>query len=1076
MVNDNATPGNNYFYGTGPTGTKGFFLLSSAGVTSLTGTAGQITVSASIGAITLSLPSALTGINSITSVAGQNLVLATGTTGTAATFTSATNALTLSQGALTFTGATTVTGGAGNMTIVSGTGASRTLIFQTTTSGSVATTALTLDATQGGTLVGNLTVSGTGTSSFAATSNVVIGATTTAAANGLTIVNQVNDYTDGLRVVGTDTNYWVHTVAGGTAFWSYNGVADTWKITSAGNATLVGNLTVSGTGASTLGAANSVFTMNGAVASTTTSTGTLIISGAGGLGVGGAINVGTTGTFTGNVTAPDYLLGTSGPSVKSSLGARGPRQGLGFDGIGGADFSGISALGTTAGTISMWVNCTNTSGSSFLTTNAAGSYYLRLNGTTPTFTTDGGAVTGPAITAGKWHLITTVINGNGTAVVYTDGIAGTSGPITANLSTAFDTIGKYGSPYFTGRLAQPLILNYAKTAAEVLSLFETGVPPVSDYNSASNTAINSGTFINYGGTGTFSGASATGFQIVNTAGVFPSIMSQPYFAVTVGQKIRVVVTQTRNDANTGTKNVQLFTQAGASASAAVALSDGANTVELTATVSGSSIGVLFGHINGAAADITYSGIAITRLGLVLALDELSGGAGSTWAAAPGTSATITLPASGVNWAIPRASIYLGPTAAIASSLTTHATTGALTVTSAASTDLTLAGGSSGASFALGSSTGVGALVTTGNVYGDMKYSLSISDTTGFGQGVGGGILFRGKVNAGGDYGNFAGIQGYKLNATTDNYSGQLHFYTRETSGATTRKAVITETGNLLIGTTTDITGSAGARFSGTTAASTSITGTVIIGNLTTATTVGIGGGKIFTGSDVTVGGNLTIGSTSGGLVLTTGNAGTNLLYSRFTNTGGSSDYGVDSSTGGSFFGGASPAYSLNISAASGRALWLGTGTVAALKLAATTGDATLAGNLTVSGTTEATTISAASVVLSGGLAITKSLVVGGGTGLGVTLVTSAAGTTTLTAASPSVNILTGSTTQTYQLGAANALGAGISIVYSFINRSSGVATIQRAGSDTIEGATTYALSGGNRILLVSDGVSQWSIV
>jgi hypothetical protein len=41
-----------------------------------------------------------------------------------------------------------ISGGAGNMTITAGTGASRTLTLQTTTSGSTATTALTIDATQ----------------------------------------------------------------------------------------------------------------------------------------------------------------------------------------------------------------------------------------------------------------------------------------------------------------------------------------------------------------------------------------------------------------------------------------------------------------------------------------------------------------------------------------------------------------------------------------------------------------------------------------------------------------------------------------------------------------------------------------------------------------------------------------------------------------------------------------------------------------------------------------------------------------------------------------------------------------
>lgn len=54
----------------------------------------------------------------------------------------------------------TLTGGAGNMTIVSGTGNSRTMTFKTTTSGGTATTALTLSATQTATFAGAVTVPG----------------------------------------------------------------------------------------------------------------------------------------------------------------------------------------------------------------------------------------------------------------------------------------------------------------------------------------------------------------------------------------------------------------------------------------------------------------------------------------------------------------------------------------------------------------------------------------------------------------------------------------------------------------------------------------------------------------------------------------------------------------------------------------------------------------------------------------------------------------------------------------------------------------------------------------------------
>lgn len=71
--------------------------------------------------------------------------------------------LALGLGTITFTGATSITGGAGNMTIVSGTGNSRTLTLQTTTSGGTATNAIAVDASQVVTISGNSLKVGTTT-------------------------------------------------------------------------------------------------------------------------------------------------------------------------------------------------------------------------------------------------------------------------------------------------------------------------------------------------------------------------------------------------------------------------------------------------------------------------------------------------------------------------------------------------------------------------------------------------------------------------------------------------------------------------------------------------------------------------------------------------------------------------------------------------------------------------------------------------------------------------------------------------------------------------------------------------
>ena len=72
-----------------------------SGVSSLAGTAGGILVnggtSPQLGAVTVSLPTAITTVNSLTSVGGQPLILATGTSGTVITADSASGVLTIAH-------------------------------------------------------------------------------------------------------------------------------------------------------------------------------------------------------------------------------------------------------------------------------------------------------------------------------------------------------------------------------------------------------------------------------------------------------------------------------------------------------------------------------------------------------------------------------------------------------------------------------------------------------------------------------------------------------------------------------------------------------------------------------------------------------------------------------------------------------------------------------------------------------------------------------------------------------------------------------------------------------------------
>lgn len=107
---------------------------------------------------------ALAAINVSADTTAGVLTLASPSSGTTAFNTAGAQSLVLSGGA-----AVVMTGGAGNMKIVAGTGASRTLTFQTTTSGSTATDAITINNVQQVSFAASTaaTTSGTGGAVFA---------------------------------------------------------------------------------------------------------------------------------------------------------------------------------------------------------------------------------------------------------------------------------------------------------------------------------------------------------------------------------------------------------------------------------------------------------------------------------------------------------------------------------------------------------------------------------------------------------------------------------------------------------------------------------------------------------------------------------------------------------------------------------------------------------------------------------------------------------------------------------------------------------------------------------------------
>ena len=333
-----------------------------------------------------------------------------------------------------------------------------------------------------------------------------------------------------------------------------------------------------------------------------------------------------------NVT--DVVFGTSGPSAKSSIAARAARQGLVFDGTANATVS-VAAFASTDFSVFTWINVTSFSAARSIIGGGTGAFVFSVNTSGALVVGKYGsadlAVSTTTLTAGKWTLVGYVRSGT-TGTYYINGIAAGTTSDSYNYTAVDSQIGANGggSSIFLGTIDPVYPYNRALSAAEVVALYEAGVPAGSDYNTASNTALNSSTFVN-GGTayGTFDGASATGFHVIKTAGTQAFAGSRPAFSVAAGQKFLVTFTATLTS---GTAPIVLLgnSTSGGSRSNQPTVTAGSNSIVLTATAADSSAALTFYNGIGDACEFTIASVSITRLGLLLAPDAGQAGGGLTW--------------------------------------------------------------------------------------------------------------------------------------------------------------------------------------------------------------------------------------------------------------------------------------------------------------------------------------------------------------------------------------------------------------------------------------------------------------
>lgn len=178
------------------------------------------------------------------------------------------------------------------------------------------------------------------------------------------------------------------------------------------------------------------------------------------------------------------------------------------------------------------------------------------------------------------------------------------------------------------------------------------------------------------------------------------------------------------------------------------------------------------------------------------------------------------------------------------------------VTAASATNLTLSGGSSGASLVLGQGTNGAANLTTqgtGRFFASGQQFTAVFNTSSssFSPSV---LLTTTDDATQGVKLSYSPGSGFSyLDAVWNNASGALYLRTR--AAGTPNNFVFTGNGNLLIGGTTDITGSGGLKVFGTTASTTTTTGSLInAGGFGNAGNLWVGGTGNFAGQVVGGGG------------------------------------------------------------------------------------------------------------------------------------------------------------------------------------------------------------------------------
>ena len=359
-----------------------------------------------------------------------------------------------------------------------------------------------------------------------------------------------------------------------------------------------------------------------------------------------------------NVT--DVTFGSSGPSAKSSIAARASRQGLVFDGTASATNS-AAAVGSSDFSIGGWVYQASAATAGLIGGASGGAtLYVLSNGTLRVDKLGTGSNTASTgtVSAGKWSFVVYSRSG-ATGTYYINGIASGTSSDSFNYTGATAYIGgdSASGNVLVGSFV-PFIYNRALSAAEVVALYEAGVPAGADYPSqVAGTAIitgnnstfsGAGNWTNWTGTGSISVSGGQGNFTSNnalTTGVYLSAYLAQAGTILPGQRYRIKADVVSLSAGSirvtdGTTN-NIGT-----------LASGTGTASLEFTAPSYTTGQIGFSGTVASSTFTLDNVTLVPLGLLLAPDAGQAGNGLVWTDLSGNGNQILLPTSGVSWNVP----------------------------------------------------------------------------------------------------------------------------------------------------------------------------------------------------------------------------------------------------------------------------------------------------------------------------------------------------------------------------------------------------------------------------------------